>query len=72
MQQNVSQAAETLLEQIVTAFPDKETIDKFNKKFSQTMFAEDFRHDNDKSEQSDLEDVIDAICSTNNSYNEIK
>ena len=67
----MNNAAETLLEQIATAFPDKETIEAFNKKFDHTMFLEDFRHDHDKSEHQELEGVIDALCSTNNSYNQV-
>ena len=71
IQKCINNAAETLLEQIATAFPDKDTIEAFNKKFDQTMFLEDFRHDHDKSEHQELEGVIDALCSTNNSYNQI-
>jgi len=68
LQQNVSMAAETLLDILIKAFPDQKSITTFNEKFNNRHIPE---HDKDKSDHEELEGLIEAMCSTDNSYNEV-
>jgi len=64
----VSDAAETLLRQLVKAFPDKKSVIEHNRSYNEEKNTKDKQ---EKSQDDELESLIDCMCLSNNSYNKI-
>ena len=64
----MSDAAETLLKKFVKAFPDKRSVAQHNRSYDEEKAL---KNKEDKSQDDELESLIDCMCLTNNSYNKL-